>query len=114
MTQFLHYFAEGADLALDIIYATLPYRQYALQYIAHGFYDLFVAPITTNPRRFRVEDGFYLYDSVQTVPEYLSTGNTPVRYNINNINRTKTVVKKESLNSDPIFDLESFFYYYYF
>ena len=95
-TQFLHYFAEGADLALDIIYAALPYRQYALQLVAHGFYDLFVSPIITNPRRFRVEDGFYLFDSIQTVPEYLSPGNLPVRYNINNINRTKTVVLRSS------------------
>ena len=96
VTQFLHYFAEGADLALDIIYATLPYRQYALQIVAHGFYNQFISPIATKPRRFRVEEGLYLFDSIQTMPEYLSPTNTPVRYNINNINRTKTTVIRTS------------------
>jgi hypothetical protein len=80
--QFLYYFSEGAQLAIDIIYAALPYRQYALQLIAHGFYNLFNKPIPGDPRRFRVEDSFYLTDSMQEVPEYINPSGNAVRQTI--------------------------------
>ena len=94
--QFLYYFSEGAQLAIDIIYAALPYRQYALQLIAHGFYNIFNKPIPGDPRRFRVDDSFYLTDSMQDIPEYLDPTGNPVRYTINNLKRTKTAVVRTS------------------
>jgi hypothetical protein len=97
--QFLYYFSEGASLAMDVIYAVLPNRQYALQLVAHGFYSIFYSPIPGNPRRFRVEDGFYLFDSMEDVPEYLDPTGNPIRYTINNLKRTKTVVVRTSAAS---------------
>ena len=94
--QFLYYFSEGAQLAIDIIYAALPYRQYALQLIAHGFYNLFNKPIPGDPRRFRVEDSFYLTDSMQEVPEYINPSGNAVRQTINNLKRSKTAVVRTS------------------
>ena len=94
--QFLYYFSEGAQLAIDVIYAALPYRQYALQLIAHGFYNLFNKPIPGDPRRFRVEDSFYLTDSMQEVPEYISPSGNAVRNTINNLKRSKTAVVRTS------------------
>jgi hypothetical protein len=85
--NFVFYFSEGADVALRIIYATLPYRDFALQSIAYGFYNQFFAPLSTAPQRFNVEDGFYLKDSIQNVPEFSGT-----RYRINNLKRTSTVI----------------------
>jgi len=94
--QFLYYFSEGAQLAIDIIYAALPYRQYALQLIAHGFYNLFNRPMPGNPRRFRIEDSFYLTDSMQEVPEYFNPSGIAVRRTINNLKRTKTALIRTS------------------
>ena len=97
--QFLYYFSEGANLAIDVIYAALPFRQYALQLVAHGFYRIFYKPIPGQPRRFRLEDGFYIFDSMQDVPEYLDPAGNPIRYTINNLKRTKTVVLRTSAAS---------------
>jgi hypothetical protein len=94
--QWLYYFSEGVQLTLDVIYAFLPFRQYALQLISHGFYRLFNKPSSNQLRRFRVEDGFYIYDSLQDVPEYQHPGPTNVRYLINNLKRSKTVVIRTS------------------
>jgi hypothetical protein len=97
--QFLYYFSEGASLAMDVIYAALPYRQYALQLVAHGFYSIFYKPIPGQPRRFRVEDGFYIFDSMQDIPEYLDPTGNPIRYTINNLKRTKTAIIRTSAAS---------------
>ena len=94
--QWLYYFSEGVSLTLDVIYAFLPFRQYALQLVSHGFYRLFYKPDPNQLRRFRVESGFYLYDSLQDVPEYMDPSSNPVRYVINNIKRSKTVVIRTS------------------
>jgi hypothetical protein len=97
--QFLYYFSEGVDLTLDVIYAFLPFRQYALQLISHGFYRLFYKPDPNQLRRFRMENGFYLYDSLQDVPEYPDPSSNPIRYVINNIKRSKTVLIRTSAAS---------------
>jgi len=89
--QALYYFSEGSDLAMKIIYALLPYRQYALQMQAHGFYDIFNTHRTDRRQRFRIEDSFYLKDSLQDVNPYLQGGN-PVEYRINNLKRQNAVV----------------------
>lgn len=90
-TKFLYYFSEGADITLRILYALLPYRQYALQMIAHGPYDTFTGGNCNTIRRFKIEDSFYLNDNVQDMKPYLS-GQSTQQYRINNLKRQTTVV----------------------
>ena len=91
--QSAYYFAEGANSTLRIIYAGLPYRQFALQAIAEGFYSTFNPPIATNRRRFNIDDSLYLSDNIQTVKPY--SGNN---YIVNNLKRQKTVLVRTTNN----------------
>ena len=88
--QIPYYFTEGFNTSLRVIQAFLPFRQYALQSLAHGFYGRFVKPNNTYLRRFSLQEGFYLFDTNQEVPDYLNGSNVFERYSINNLNRTKT------------------------
>jgi hypothetical protein len=88
--QIPYYFTEGFNTTLRVIQAFLPFRQYALQSLAHGFYAKFVKPNNTYLRRFAIEEGFYLTDSNQEVPDYLDGSGNFERFSINNLNRTKT------------------------
>ena len=88
--QIPYYFTEGFNTTLRVIQAFLPFRQYALQSLAHGFYSRFVKPNNTYLRRFAIEEGFYLTDSNQEVPDYLNGSGNFERFSINNLNRTKT------------------------
>ena len=102
--QFIQYFNEGAELALKVIYACLPYRQYALQMLGHGFYNKFVknTPPANNPyTRFKIEDSLYLKDNIQDLNGYIdSTSGTNQLYSINNLKRQQTVVLRTK--SGPI------------
>ena len=89
--QIPYYFSEGFNTTLRVIQAFLPYRQYALQSLAHGFYARFVPPVRSLLQRFSLEEGFYLTDSNQEVPDFLDGNGAFQRYTINNLNRTKTV-----------------------
>ena len=91
-----YYFSEGFSSTLRVIQAFLPYRQYALQSYAHGFYARFVAPSNNFRKRFSIDDGLYLTDSNQEVPDYLNNASTFERFTINNLNRTKTVFLRTS------------------
>jgi hypothetical protein len=97
--KFLYYFSEGADITLRIIYALLPFRQYALQMIAHGFYDQFNGGSCGTTRRFKIKDSFYLNDNIQDTKPYLSGPNTR-QYRINNLKRQSTVVVRTSNGAD--------------
>ena len=79
------------DLALKAIYASIKWDQYALQMIAHGFYNSFGANRINDTVRFRVEDGSYLRQNILELPRYQS-GPTSYTYSINNLNRSSTVV----------------------
>ena len=89
-SQLLYYFSEGADFALRLIYALLPNRQYALQMQAHGLYDEFYKYVCHSDIRFRVEDSFYLNNTIQDMKPFNTPAN--LQYRINNINRQNTVV----------------------
>ena len=91
LVQIPYYFSEGFNTTLRVIQAFLPFRQYALQSLAHGFYARFVPPVRNLLQRFSLQEGFYLTDSNQEVPDFLDGNNTFQRYSINNLNRTKTV-----------------------
>lgn len=81
---FLGFYAQGSDAMLDIIYAFTPYRQYALQYISHCFYDKYLPPQIGNTRR-RIDYQSYLGPSFQDF-----TAN----FRINNLYRSRTVAVK--------------------
>jgi hypothetical protein len=85
--QSVYYFSEGAELALRLMYALAPYDDYALQSIAHGFYDTYFAPLATSTVRFNLVDSFYLKDTLQQVPEF-----SGLNYKINNLKRSHTVI----------------------
>ena len=95
LSQFTYYFTEGAELALRTIYAALPYRDYALQAIAHGFYNTFNKPINSDTNRFNLNDGFYLKDAIQEVPEFNNK-----KYRINNLKRCSTVTLRTTNNQN--------------
>ena len=92
LNQALFYFAEGADVTLGIIYALLPYRQFALQQIAHGFYSSMNRNSVNQLFRFKLDDSFYIRDNIQEVPRYQSYLGSWNSYSINNLKRPDSVV----------------------
>jgi hypothetical protein len=98
--QLLYYFSEGADVALGVIKAVIPYEQYALQMIAHGLYDDMRSNNPANGLyRFKIDDSTYIRGNIQQLPSYAQYGNTGIpgtgglrSYSINNLNRSDTVV----------------------
>jgi hypothetical protein len=91
INQLAFFFLEGAQATVDILYTIARYRQYALEQIGHGQYDVMSPPNSNAPKRFNMEFGTYVYDSIQDLPEYQSGGITK-RYRINNTKRPKLVV----------------------
>jgi hypothetical protein len=100
--QMLYYFSEGAQLVIRLIYALVPYRQYAVQLIAHGFYRNFESITSAFVKRFNVEDQFYLGQNIQEMRSYTPTGGNPLTYRINNLKRSETVVLRTSATTDRI------------
>lgn len=94
--QSVYYFCEGAELALRLMYALAPYDDYALQSIAHGFYDTYFTPLNTSRVRFNLADSFYLKDALQQVSQFPNPGNK--RYLVNNLKRSTTVVLRTTNN----------------
>lgn len=74
--------AQGFGNAMKALMELLPWRQYALQYNSHGFYDTAALPSTANYRRL-VKAARYVKSAVQT---YDTT------YAINNLYRPNAVV----------------------
>jgi hypothetical protein len=85
----IDYFAgKGTEEALRIIYALLPYKQYALQYNSHGFYSKYkkVCPDTDlGSTRRKHDNSIYIRDQVQSFD---------VDYVINNLYRNNYVATK--------------------
>jgi len=90
-SKMLYYFSEGADITLRVIYALLPFRQYALQMIAHGPYDIFNPATCDTIKRFKIEDSFYLNGNIQNMRPF-QEGAQIAQYRINNLKRQTTVV----------------------
>jgi hypothetical protein len=101
--QALLYFSEGADTALRVIYALIPYSQYALQHVSHGFYDN-MSPVLTDVKRYKIEESFYLKNNFQKLADYYNnmTG-VNYSYSINNLNRQNSVLLRTKTGSyyDP-------------
>ena len=97
--QLLYYFSEGARTTLALIKAFIPYDQFALQMIAHGFYDDMRRNNSANGLfRFKIDDSTYIRGNIQQLPSYYQYGGggagtgALVSYSINNLNRSDTVV----------------------
>jgi hypothetical protein len=92
INQIAYYFSEGAEIALRVIYAVTSYKQYALQHMAHGFYDNMRTNATTDIARFKIEDSFYIRDNIQDVSRYQTNTGVWNSYLINNLKRSDAVV----------------------
>ena len=82
--------AEGVDSYIEKIYNFLPYRQHALQHIAHGYYNQFKPATAGNIRRKIVESNYITGGNHQFEPGV----------KINNTFRSRTVALK--VNSDVL------------
>lgn len=109
--QLFYYFLEGMQLAVDTLYAIIRKRQYALEMIAHGDYFSFVPPSNLEDRRFILEEGQYIFDQLQALPDYTESGGTVRKYRINNLKRPKLAVlrtkRSNNTTSGPHFLLNS-------
>jgi hypothetical protein len=92
VTQLTYFFLQGANTAVDVIYAIIRKRQYALELIGHGEYSTFVPAQKNYDRRFIMDDGLYVKDQIQSVPEYVNSSGGLTTYNINNLKRPSLVV----------------------
>ena len=89
INQAIFYFSEGANVTLGLIYALLPYRQYAMQMVAYGFYSNMTAEnLATDIVRFKTVESFYIRDNIQEVPKYQDSSGVYHSYNLNNLKRT--------------------------
>ena len=93
LPQTLFYFLDGANTTARLIYALIPYRQFALQAIAEGFYSNFNSPTAGARQRFNIEDSFYLKNNIQNVKTF-----SGINYIINNLKRQTTVTLRTSNN----------------
>jgi len=92
LNQALYYFSEGANVTADLIRAIIPFDQYALQMISHGFYADMRSPDATKLFRFNIEDSTYLRDNILEMPGYYTNTSQFQSYSINNLKRSDTVV----------------------
>jgi hypothetical protein len=96
--QSFFYFSEGANTTIRLVYALIPYRQYALQAIAEGFYSSFAAPVTGKRQRFNIEDSLYLKNNIQGLKPF-----SGISYIINNLQRQTTVTLRTTNNLNQNF-----------
>ena len=95
----LFYFWEGMQETTRLLYAFAPYRQFALEQIGHGDYNIFTNPNEpTNRTRYVMADGIYVYDSIQEYPEFQNSTGQSVRYRIHNLKRPKIPVLRLETN----------------
>ena len=100
LSKIAYYFSEGARVTLDLIYAVTGYKQQALQHKAYGFYSNMGKNANADTTRFKMEDGFYLRDNIQSVSRYQDSTGAWRSYNINNIKRSpKVVVRTKAGNN---------------
>ena len=101
LSQTLYYFSEGADVTLNIIYTLLPYRQFALQSVAHGFYSNMVKEnMAVDILRFKTDANLYLRDAIQELPRFQDNTGVFRSYSINNLKRSDTVVVRTTTGAN--------------
>ena len=102
---FLFNMLDGAETTTNLLKQVAPFRQYALEQISHGEYTSFENPVDESvwPSRFVMMDGIYVFDSIQSFPEFQNVFNDSIRYRINNKNRPKLVtIRTEAGNGQNI------------
>jgi hypothetical protein len=97
LAKSLFYFLDGVNITLRLLYAMLPYRQFALQSIAEGFYNNFNPPTAGVRQRFTVADSFYLKNNIQNVKTF-----SGINYIINNLKRQTTVTLRTNVTQNGI------------
>jgi len=103
VSRYVYYFSEGVRVTINLIYSLTGYKQYALQQKAYGFYSNMDKNLAADITRFKMEDGFYLRDNIQSVSKYQDHTGTYRSYNINNIKRSpKVVVRTKAGNNQNI------------
>lgn len=105
LNQVFFYFSEGADVTLQLIYALLPFRQFALQQIGHGFYSSMNKTPINYIRRFKIEESFYMRDNIQEISRYQDQFGNYNSYSINNLKRPDSVVVRTKTGPyvDPLY-----------
>ena len=84
-----------SEQLMKLVLAIIPFRQYAAQYVSHGYYNQSITTIEGNRRR-RIVESSYVGSDVQS----FSASNQ--NYMINNFNRGKFVVIKTNADvSNP-------------
>ena len=93
LNRLTYYFAQGVDSSLKIIYAAVPYEQYALQMIAHGYYSNMRKNPASDAYRYKIDNQFFLRNNIQDIPTYTNNVLTPLpfTFTINNLKRSDTV-----------------------
>jgi hypothetical protein len=104
LNQVVFYFSEGADVTLKIFYAIVPFRQYGLQSISHGYYSNMRKISNNELLRFRIRDSFYLRDNIQNVSKYQDNIFPAITYGykINNLKRSDAVTIRTTSGPDYI------------
>lgn len=93
LNVFGYYWSEGADVFINAVYTFTKYRQYALQSIAHGFYNQWEQAPLNEIKRFKIDDSFYIRDNIQQMSAFQdNTNGIYRRYTINNLDRGDTTV----------------------
>jgi hypothetical protein len=82
--MFVSYYTEGSDSMLNLIRAILKFRDYALRYHSHCYYDEFHCPVPGNRRR-EIQKQEYIG------PQITNFNNGSQEYRINNLYRVRTV-----------------------
>lgn len=83
------YATQGTETALELVRSTIPYRQYALRYISHGYlHKDNVGAITSSNKRRAIRDSAYLSNTMQDFNNF----------KVNNLFRPKAAVVHLSSN----------------
>lgn len=80
---FTSYWSRGTEQTLDLIRALVTYKDYALKYNSHCFYDSFNAPPGVGSRRRQIINQSYLGPNI---------ADFSTNYKVNNLYRSKTVL----------------------
>ena len=98
LERFYFSFSEGAENTLEIIRNVLPFRQYALQMQAHGFYDEFKPISCAHKTRFIIDSSLYLRNNSN---QRLKTDAANIQYVVNNLLRQQTITLNTKSLSSP-------------
>jgi hypothetical protein len=99
LQRFYFAFSEGADNTVEIIKQIVPFRQYALQMQAHGFYDEFKSISCDHKTRFIIDSSLYLRNNSN---QRLKTDAGNNQYFVNNLLRHQTVTLNTKSLESPL------------